>query len=127
VRPRQRLAELTDGIGPRLSGSEGDDVSDIPAGGGAIVRTGTSLCAVHRDAAGRLQGVSARCTHLGCIVSYADVEQEWQCPCHGSRFAPDGGVLQGPANAPLAPCGHDHGASARGGQDVDEAAAQRPR
>lgn len=114
-------------VGPRISGGEVGSAEEIPAGSGAVVRNGPTLCAVHRDDRGVLRGVSARCTHLGCIVRYAEVEQQWQCPCHGSRFAPDGTVLQGPANAPLAPCGHDHSASALGGQDADEAAAQRPR
>lgn len=39
--------------------------------------------------------VSLVCTHLGCIVSEAS--GGYECPCHGSRFAADGAVLQGPA------------------------------
>jgi glycine/D-amino acid oxidase-like deaminating enzyme/nitrite reductase/ring-hydroxylating ferredoxin subunit len=79
------------------------DVEEIPPGGGGIVREGTRQTAVHRDEHGNLHAVSARCTHLGCIVEWNEAEASWDCPCHGSRFAPDGHVIKGPAIAPLEP------------------------
>ncbi|MGW6392957.1 FAD-dependent oxidoreductase [Streptomyces sp. NPDC055103] len=42
-----------------------------------------------------------RCTHMGCELGYDEVAETWECPCHGSRFARDGTVLQGPATRPL--------------------------
>jgi Rieske Fe-S protein len=45
--------------------------------------------------------VTAHCTHRGCIVDWNAQANEWKCPCHGSRYAPDGKVLEGPARAPL--------------------------
>ncbi|MFF8378196.1 FAD-dependent oxidoreductase [Streptomyces sp. NPDC015661] len=42
-----------------------------------------------------------RCTHMGCELGFDEAEQTWECPCHGSRFAADGRVLQGPATRPL--------------------------
>jgi glycine/D-amino acid oxidase-like deaminating enzyme/nitrite reductase/ring-hydroxylating ferredoxin subunit len=57
--------------------------------------------AAYRDDSGELHAVSARCTHLGCSVRFNDAERSWDCPCHGSRFALDGTVLQGPAVEPL--------------------------
>ena len=46
-------------------------------------------------------GVVDNCTHLGCTFPWNEVDQQFQCPCHGSRFAPDGSVQRGPANRPL--------------------------
>jgi len=43
--------------------------------------------------------ISAVCTHLGCIVR--QVENHYQCPCHGSRFDINGKVIRGPAPGPL--------------------------
>ena len=88
-------------IGDRLRSSHVDSVEDIGPGTGAVLRVGVERCAVYRDDAGAVHAVSARCTHLGCLVHFNDAERAWECPCHGSRFAVDGSVIQGPANRPL--------------------------
>jgi glycine/D-amino acid oxidase-like deaminating enzyme/nitrite reductase/ring-hydroxylating ferredoxin subunit len=69
----------------------------------AVASSGATPRAMYRDEAGTLHCVSAVCTHLHCIVDFNQAEKAWECPCHGSRFAPDGSVLEGPANKPLRP------------------------
>ncbi|GGV10571.1 FAD-dependent oxidoreductase [Streptomyces spectabilis] len=90
-------------VGDRLHTGHVDSVGDISPGNGAVVRLDGRRCAVHRDASGQVSALSARCTHLGCLVHFNDAEQAWECPCHGSRFATDGSVLHGPATRPLEP------------------------
>jgi glycine/D-amino acid oxidase-like deaminating enzyme/nitrite reductase/ring-hydroxylating ferredoxin subunit len=74
---------------------------DLAPDEGGVIGSGLAQRAVYRDAAGELHALSARCTHLGCIVSWNAAERSWDCPCHGSRFDTDGEVVQGPAVKPL--------------------------
>lgn len=41
-----------------------------------------------------------RCPHLGCALKWNPAEHSWDCPCHGSRFAEDGALLNNPATGP---------------------------
>jgi Rieske Fe-S protein len=74
-----------------------------PRGEGRVVGAGLGQTAVYVDESGKRHAVSARCTHLGCIVSWNGAERTWDCPCHGSRFDVQGRVVQGPAVRPLKP------------------------
>ena len=46
-------------------------------------------------------GIVDNCTHLGCTFPWNENAEQFQCPCHGSRFGPDGSVERGPADRPL--------------------------
>jgi glycine/D-amino acid oxidase-like deaminating enzyme/nitrite reductase/ring-hydroxylating ferredoxin subunit len=86
-----------------LTGGEVESADDVAPGTGAILRRGLKKIAVYRDEQGTLAELSAVCTHLGCIVGWNEQEKTWDCPCHGSRFAPDGHVVNGPAIDGLSP------------------------
>lgn len=45
--------------------------------------------------------VSAICTHLGCITQWKPDADQIACPCHGSKFKPEGTKIEGPAPRPL--------------------------
>lgn len=86
-----------------LTASDMASIERLRPGEGAIVRSGLQKIAACRDKAGHLHVHSASCTHLGCVVHWNSLEQCWDCPCHGSQFAPDGTALNGPAVSALAP------------------------
>ena len=75
---------------------------DLAPGEGGLMRQGLSKIAVYKGEDGNIIQRSAVCTHLGCVVHWNGFEKCWDCPCHGSQFAPDGQVLNGPAVKPLA-------------------------
>jgi Rieske Fe-S protein len=88
-------------VADRITGR--GSAESLQPGEGAVVGSGLGQRAVYRDDAGEQHELSARCTHLGCIVRFNRAERTWDCPCHGSRFALDGTVIEGPAVHPLEP------------------------
>lgn len=68
---------------------------------GCLVNYNGEAAAVYRDDQGQLHVRSAKCTHIGCIVQWNNLEQTWDCPCHGGRFAATGERLYGPPTTDL--------------------------
>lgn len=71
---------------------------DPPAEGEGVVGRGARGVP---EAVSTVGGVTCRvsgvCTHLGGVLRWNDAERSWDCPLHGSRFAADGTLLEGPA------------------------------
>ncbi|TNE43625.1 MAG: hypothetical protein EP343_32945 [Deltaproteobacteria bacterium] len=74
--------------------------TDWPAVGSAKTFNykGTDVVVV-RTGQNAFSAVSNVCTHNGCKVQWAGSSLD--CPCHGSSFAADGTVNNGPARNPL--------------------------
>ena len=79
---------------------DGGAASDFAVGD--LVAVPGEAVAVGRDAGG-FYALSTLCTHALCdMESYGSVTSSGlYCGCHGSRFDPNGTVVQGPARAPL--------------------------
>ena len=88
-------------IRDRFAGAEGRSLRAVQRGSGKVIEQDGQKVAAYRDEQGNLTLRSATCTHMGCIVAWNDAERTWDCPCHGSRFKPNGDVISGPAESPL--------------------------
>lgn len=42
--------------------------------------------------------IKLKCPHIGCPLIYNELENTFDCPCHGSRFNKYGKCISGPAN-----------------------------
>jgi len=88
-------------IRDRFAGPDAQSLRAVKRGEGKIVERKGAKVAAYRDRSGQTTLRSAICTHMGCAVGWNTSEQTWDCPCHGSRFKPNGDVISGPAEAPL--------------------------
>lgn len=98
------LARYVAGPGRPMAGGAGAPAriaaSELDEGGGKVVAAGGRPVLVSR-VEGEVHAVSARCTHLGCIVRWDPAAHQVLCPCHGARYRPTGEVLSGPTHTPL--------------------------
>lgn len=77
-------------------------VGDFPglAMVGVLVRVPNQPVAVKRIDDSTFEAFSMLCTHEQCLVSITN-GQQFDCPCHQSRFSNTGAVVRGPATRPL--------------------------
>jgi glycine/D-amino acid oxidase-like deaminating enzyme/nitrite reductase/ring-hydroxylating ferredoxin subunit len=82
--------------GPFLPAEE-----SLARGEGGLVKRGIRAIAAYRDEDGVLHRLASSCSHMGCVVRFNSFERCWDCPCHGSQFAPDGEAINAPATSAL--------------------------
>ncbi len=76
-------------------------LSDIKRGEGKIIEHEGRAYGTYLDTDGTAYIVSAKCTHLGCRLSWNPDDKTWDCPCHGSRFDFRGNIIGNPAQKNL--------------------------
>lgn len=77
------------------------DLENIMIGSGKSLRIGTANILVYRENKDKYIYLENKCTHMGCSLSWNDVEKVWESKCHGSIFDPYGKVIEGPATKDL--------------------------
>lgn len=88
-------------IKDRLFLEEIEELAELSRGEGKILNYQGKRIGLFKDEKGELFAVDPVCRHAACIVKWNNTERSWDCPCHGTRYAPDGSLLNGPSVAPL--------------------------
>lgn len=77
------------------------DATELQPGQGGIISSGLTKIAAYRDEQNKLHTCTAVCPHLGGILHWNADEKSFDCPVHGSRFTPEGKIINGPAISDL--------------------------
>lgn len=77
------------------------NINDLKVGDGGIVSYNGEKIGVYKKTDNEIIAVKPYCTHLGCELSWNQLEKTWDCPCHGSRFDYNGNLLTEPSKKNL--------------------------
>jgi glycine/D-amino acid oxidase-like deaminating enzyme/nitrite reductase/ring-hydroxylating ferredoxin subunit len=88
-------------IGKLLPADKLDSFADMAPGEGRVVKVEKDTIALYKNEEGELLALSPTCPHMGCHVTWNNMERSWDCPCHGARYSPDGAMLTGPSSKDL--------------------------
>ena len=72
------------------------DFSEIKKDTGHVIEYDGEKMGIYKDVNGEIFAVKPICTHLGCLLSWNNLDKTWDCPCHGSRFDYRGKNLYNP-------------------------------
>ena len=74
-----------------------ENVNQIQNGQGGIVEINGDKVGVYKNTQGEIFKVKPICQHLGCELSWNNLDKTWDCPCHGSRYNYKGELIYGPS------------------------------
>ena len=74
---------------------------DLNKDSGGVVEYKNKKLGVYKDKNGKVFVVKPYCKHLGCELSWNNLEKTWDCPCHGSRYDYTGKLITEPATEDL--------------------------
>ncbi|WPP50321.1 FAD-dependent oxidoreductase [Catalinimonas niigatensis] len=97
---KENMEVVTDFVKDYLGNAE-KEIETVPKGEGKIISKNKSKFAVYRNENDQIVSLSPICPHLKCVVHWNTQEKSWDCPCHGSRFTPEGKLIVGPAVSDL--------------------------
>lgn len=63
-----------------------ENLSAIKNDNGGIIKIDGNSVGIYKTKEGEIFAVNPTCTHLGCLLTWNNLDKTWDCPCHGSRF-----------------------------------------
>ena len=94
---KNMLEETVNSIALNKFKIEPFNINQIENDNGAIVQINGENVGIYKDITGKIYAVKPNCTHLGCLLSWNNIDKTWDCPCHGSRFDYKGREIYEPA------------------------------
>ena len=74
-----------------------EEICQIQEGQAKIVEVKGQKIGIYKNNEGEIFKVNPICKHLGCELSWNNLEKTWDCPCHGSRYDYKGDLIYGPS------------------------------
>lgn len=78
-----------------------ESFENLKVGTGGVVDYHGKKLGIYRKSKNEIFAVSPYCAHLGCELSWNNLEKTWDCPCHGSRYDYTGKLLMEPSKKDL--------------------------
>lgn len=94
---KDMIKETVDSIALNKLKIETHSLDEIKNDNGAIIKIDGENIGIYKNKQGEIYVVRPVCTHLGCLLTWNNIDKTWDCPCHGSRFDYIGRNLYEPA------------------------------
>ena len=73
-----------------------EEQENLKEGEGKIIEIDGEKVGAYKDENGKIYTIVPKCAHLGCELSWNNLDKTWDCPCHGSRYEYTGKMIYGP-------------------------------
>ena len=77
------------------------NVDKVELKNGTVYKENGNIIGIYKDENGKVYKVKPVCKHLGCLLKFNELDNTWDCPCHGSRYDYKGNVIYGPSSRNL--------------------------
>lgn len=72
-------------------------LKELKDGEGKIIEIEGKKVGIYKDEKNNIYAIKPYCSHLGCELTWNNLDKTWDCPCHGSRFNYNGKNIYGPS------------------------------